>query len=121
MLSGKYDTLLFVEHRFYPAELKLKEAWHDRMCTMNKGTYTHLSYNTKRQQKNEMEQIKWCRHTLTVNMRSRMTERGSGGDPTKLGRWTWVCIGGKGGITTVSVSTYRPYKNIDGLNTMWNQ
>ena len=50
-----------------------------------------------------------------------MTERGSGNDPTKLGRWTWVCIGGKDGCATVFVSAYRPCKNTEGLYTVWSQ
>ena len=72
-----------------------------------------------------MELIWWYRHhigiTLTANMRSRMMERGSGGDSTKPGRWTWVCIGGKDVIPTVFVSTYHLWKNINGLNTECNQ
>ena len=54
-------------------------------------------------------------------MRSRMTKVGSGGDSTKLGRWTWVCIGGKNGIATVLVSVHRRCHNPDGLHTVWSQ
>ena len=50
-----------------------------------------------------------------------MTEQGSGGDPTKLGRWTWVRICGKDGVTTVFVLAYRPCKSVNGLNAVWNQ
>ena len=51
---------------------------------MNKGTYIHLSYNT-----NDREETKWNLYrgtgiTLTLDMRSRMTKRGSGGDPQSL-------------------------------------
>ena len=46
---------------------------------------------------------------------------GGGGDPTKLGRWTWTRIGGKDGITTVFVSAYRPCHNPNGLHTVWRQ
>ena len=45
-----------------------------------------------------------------------MKERGSAGDPTKLGRWTWVCIGGKDGTVTVFISAYFSCKSINGLN-----
>ena len=88
MSAGKYDALLFAEYGLYLPELKPIEGWHDRMCTMNKGNYTHLSYKT-----NDGENTKWNQYggtgiTLAVNMKSRMTEKGSKGDPTKLERWS---------------------------------
>ena len=91
------------------------------MCTTMKGSYTCLSYNT-----NNIEDTKWNQYggtgfTLNANMRSRMTERGSGGHSTKLRRWNWVCIGGKDGVATIFVSVYQPYKSINGLKTVWNQ
>ena len=46
MSAGKYDVLLFAKHRLYPLTLEPKHGWYDRMCTMNKKTYTHLSYNS---------------------------------------------------------------------------
>ena len=46
MSTRKYDVLLFAEHRLYPPELEPKHGWHVRMSTMNKGTFTCLSYNT---------------------------------------------------------------------------
>ena len=54
-------------------------------------------------------------------MRARKAKAGVGGDPTKLGRWTRIKICGKGGITTVFVSAYRPCHNPDGLHTVWSQ
>ena len=54
-------------------------------------------------------------------MRARKTKDGVGGDPTKLGQWTWTKICGKGDITTVFVSAYRPCHNPDGLHTVWSQ
>ena len=54
-------------------------------------------------------------------MRVRKTKDGVGGDPTKLGRWTWTKICGKGDITTVFVSVYRLCHNPDGLHTVWSQ
>ena len=91
------------------------------MCTMNKGTYTCLSYNT-----NDGKEMIWNQYgrtgiTLTADLKSRMTKRGSGGAPTKLGRWTWVRIGSKDGIATVFVSAYRPCKNPGGMHTVWSQ
>ena len=91
------------------------------MSTRNKRTYSHLSYNT-----NDGESTKWNQYggtgiTLNADLKSRMTTSGSGGDPTKLGRWTWVRIGGKDGIATVFVSAYRPCKNTSGLHTVWSQ
>ena len=46
-----------------------------------------------------------------------MTEKSSGGDPTKLGRWTLVRIGAKDDITTVFVSAHHPCKSVEQLNT----
>ena len=91
------------------------------MCTRNRGTYSLLSYNT-----NDGEATKWNQYggtgiTLNTDLKSRMTARGSGGDPTKLGRWTWVRIGGKDSIATVFISAYQPCKNTSGLHTVWSQ
>ena len=88
---------------------------------MNKGTFTHLSYNT-----NNGKETKWNQYgeigiTLNANLRSRMTTGGSGGDPTKLGRRIWARIGGKDGIATVFVSEYRLFHNPDGLHMVWTQ
>jgi len=121
MAVGKYDALLFTEYGLYPPKLEPWHVWHDRMCTAIKGSYICFSYNT-----NDREDTKWNQDggtcsTLTADMQSRMTEKGSGGDPIKLGRWTWVCIGGKDDITTVFVSAYWPCKSLNGLNTVWNQ
>ena len=44
--AGKYDALIFAEHRLYPPALEPKHQMYDRMCVMNKGTLTCLSYNT---------------------------------------------------------------------------
>ena len=73
------------------------------MCMMNKGTLTCLSYNT-----NDGEGTKWNQYggtgiTLNVDMRARIIKGGSGGDPTKLRRWTWACIGDKYGIIIVFI------------------
>ena len=45
MSVGKYDALLFAEHRLYFQALEPKHQKHDRMCVMNKGTLMRLSYN----------------------------------------------------------------------------
>ena len=121
MEAGKFDVLLFAEHGLYPPALQPRNGWHDRMSTRNKGTYSRLSYNT-----NDGEGTKWNQYggtgiTLNANLKSRMTTSGSGDDPTKLGRRTWVRIGGKDGIATVFVSAYRPCKNTSGLYTVWSQ
>ena len=121
MSAGKFDALLFAEYGLYPPALLPKHGWHNRMYTMNKGTYTHLSYNTNNGKETKWNQYGGTGITLTANLKSRMTERGSGGDPTKFGRWTWVRIGGKDSIATVFVSEYCPYKNPDGMHTVWSQ
>jgi hypothetical protein len=45
----------------------------------------------------------------------------SGGDPTGLGRWTWVRIQGKGGVVLCYVSIYSPCKSKGGALTVWSQ
>ena len=85
---------------------------------MNKGTFTRLSYNTNNRKDTKWNQYGGTGITLNIDMRARMTKGGSGGDPTKLGRWTWARIGGKDGITTVFVSAYRPCHNFDDLHTV---
>ena len=90
------------------------------MCVMNKRTLMRLNYNT-----NDGEGTKWNQYggtgiTLNADMRARMTKGGWGGDSTKLGRWTWISIEGKDGITTVFVSAYRLCHNPDGLHTVWS-
>jgi exonuclease III len=47
--------------------------------------------------------------------------KGSGGDPTGLGRWTWIRLQGKGGVVFRYVSIYCPCKNKDGVLTVWSQ
>ena len=106
MSAEKYDALLFAEHRLYPPALQSRHDWHDRMCTRNKGTYSCLSYNTNNGKATKWNQYGGTGITLNADLKSRMTTRGSGGDPTKQGRWTWVRIVGKDGIATVFVSAY---------------
>ena len=113
MSAGKYDVLLYGEHGLYAPALEPKHQMHNRMCMINKGTFTCLSYNT-----NDGKDTKWNQYggtgiTLNADMRSRMIKGGVGGDPTKLGRWTWTSIGGKDGIATVFFSAYRPCHNPD--------
>ena len=120
MSSGKYDVLLFAEHGLYEPALEPQNQMHNRMCVMNKDTFTRLSYNT-----NDKDP-KWNQYggtgiTLNADMRARKAKDGVGGDPTKLGRWTWTKICGKGGITSVFVSVYRSCCNPDGLHTVWSQ
>jgi hypothetical protein len=45
----------------------------------------------------------------------------SRGDPTGLGRWTWVRIQGKGGVVLRYVSIYCPCKNKEGALSVWTQ
>ena len=59
---------------------------HDRMCMINKGTFTRLSYNT-----NDGPDTLWNQYggtgiTLNKDMRARKAKDGVGGDQTKLGR-----------------------------------
>ena len=121
MLAGRYDELLYGKHGLYAPRLEPKHQMHDSMCIMNKRTFTRLSYNT-----NDGKDTKWNQYggtgiTLNADMRARMIKDGVGGDPTKLGRWRWMRIGGKDGIATVFVSAYRPCCNQDRLHTVWSQ
>ena len=50
MSAGKYDASLFAETDFILQESKPKIELHDCVCTMNKGTYTRLSYNTNNEE-----------------------------------------------------------------------
>ena len=59
--------------------------------------------------------------TITKNIASRKDKSGSSCDKTGLGRWTWVRIEGKANEQTVFISTYRPCKNRNNLNSVWNQ
>ena len=65
------------------------------MCMMTKGAFTCLSYNTNNGKEMKQNQYGGTSITLNIDMRSRMTNDSDGGDPTKLGRWTWARIGGK--------------------------
>ena len=121
MTAGKYDVFLFVEHNLYGPAFELKHQMHDRMCTMNKGTMTHLSYNTNDGPGTNWGQYGGTGFTINEDMRARMTQNGWGSDPTKLGRWTRTKIRGKNGIATVFVSAYRPCHSPKVLKTVWLQ
>ena len=108
MAAGKYDILLFAEHDLYGPALEPKHQMHDRMCVMNKGTMTRLSYNTNNGTGTRWNQYGGTGFTINADMRARVTQNGWGNDPTKLGRWAWTRIRGKDGIATVFVSAYRP-------------
>ena len=76
MSVGKYDVLFFAEHDLYAPALEPKNQMHDRMCVMNKGTMTRLSYNT-----NDGAGTKWIQYggtgfTLNADMRARVTKDG---------------------------------------------
>ena len=76
MSAGKYDVLLFAEYGLYSPVLEPKHQMHDRMCVMNKGLMTRLSYNT-----NDGSGTKWNQYggigiTLNADMRARMTKAG---------------------------------------------
>ena len=121
MSAGMYDVLLYAEHGLYVPALEPKHRMHDRMCVMNKGIFTRLTYNT-----NDEKDTKWNQYggtgiTLNVDMRSRKLQDGVGGDPTKLGRWTWTKINGKDGIISVFVSAYRLCHNPDKMQSVWSQ
>jgi exonuclease III len=45
----------------------------------------------------------------------------TGGDPTGLGRWTWVRVQGKQGMILRYVSVYCPCKSKHGMLTVWTQ
>ena len=121
MSAGIYDVLLFAEHGLYPPVLEPQHQMHDCMCMMNKSTFTWLSYNTNDGPVTLWNQYGGTGVTLNKDMRARKAKDGVGGDPTKLGRWTWTKICGKDGITSVFVSAYRPCRNRAGLRTVWNQ
>ena len=88
MSGGKYNVLLFTEHRLYSPALEPKHQMHDRMCVMNKGTLMRLSYNTNNGEGTKYNQYGGTGITLNADMRARMTKGDWGGDPTNLMRWT---------------------------------
>jgi exonuclease III len=45
----------------------------------------------------------------------------TGGDPTGLGRWTWVRLHGKDGMILRYVSIYCPCESKTGMLTVWTQ
>ena len=57
------------------------------------GYYSRLSYNINNGVNTKQNRYGGTGITLTAKMRSRMTKKGSGGNPTMLGRWSQVCIG----------------------------
>ena len=86
MSVGKYDVLLFAEHRLYSPALQPKHGMCDRMCMMNKRTVTCLNYNTNNGKGTKWNQYSGTGITLNADIRSRMAKDDNGGDPTKLRR-----------------------------------
>ena len=58
---------------------------------------------------------------ITKNISTRKDKAGSGCVETGLGRWTLVGIKGKANELKVFISAYRPCKNRNDLNSVWNQ
>ena len=88
--AGMYSVLTYTEHGLYTPILESKHKIQDRMYVMHKGTSTCLSYSI-----NDGKDTKWNQYggtgtTLNADMRLRKSQDGIGGDPTKLGRWTWT-------------------------------
>ena len=54
MSARKYNPLLFAQHGLYSPALEPKYGMYNRVCMMDKGTLTRLSYNT-----NNGEGTKW--------------------------------------------------------------
>lgn len=119
MNAGKYDVMLVAEQGLNLLKFQPQEGWHNCMCMSCKGTFTHLSYNTNNGDNSPWNQYGDIGITINSNMKSQITSKGS--DPTKLGRWMWVCIEGKAGEATVFVSAYSPCKNTKGISTVCKQ
>ena len=93
MSRRKYNTFLFFEHELCSPALESRYQMYNRMCMINTGTLTCLSYNTNDSEETKYDQYGCTEITLNADIRARMTRGGSGSDPTKLGRLTWACIG----------------------------
>ena len=75
MSAGKYDILLYAEHGLYPPALEPRHQMHDRMCVMDKGTFTRLSYNTNNGIDTMWNQYGGTGITLNKDMRARMRKK----------------------------------------------
>ena len=62
-----------------------------------------------------------AKNTCASGVEMIQTKDGIGGDPKKLGRWTWTRIGGKDGIVTIFVSTsgVEMIQKMQALMTEW--
>ena len=76
MTAGKYHVLLFAEYDLYGPALQPRHQMHDRMCRMNRGTLTRLSYNTNDGKGTNWRQYGGTSFTINEDMRARMVQNG---------------------------------------------
>jgi hypothetical protein len=84
-----------------------------------KKTYSQVSYISTENEKSRWNQFGGTGVTILEDLRARKSDHG--GDPMKLGRWTFVRVHGRRGEATVFVSAYRPCKNKIGPGSVWSQ
>ena len=116
---GAYDVMLFAEHGLNASKLQSGHSWHDRVCMNSKKTYSNVRYNSTENDISRWKQYGGTGVTITEDMRARKSD--DGGDPTKLGRWSYVRIHGRRGESTIFVSAYRPCKNTKDTGSVWMQ
>ena len=68
-------TTFYCLHDLYPPASEPQHQIHDRMCMMNKGTFTCLSYNTNNGPDTLWNQYGGTRITLNKDMRAKKSER----------------------------------------------
>ena len=76
MAAAKYNVLLFAEHNLFGPALEPRHQMHDRMCTLNRGTLTRLSYNTNNRKGTNWRQYVGTDFTINEDMRTRMVQNG---------------------------------------------
>ena len=85
----------------------------------SKGSYLIVGFDEIGNCK-EWRQSRGTGIIITKGITTRKDKDGSGFDPTGLGRWSWVRIEGKANDLTPFISGYRPCKNRNDLNSVWN-
>ena len=117
---SKASIALYTELLICEEKLRVNEKFNDRMQYKNPRSFSVVSSNQRLIDETPWNLVGGTAITIDEGFLAHKTTDGTGSDPERLGRWTWIRLRGRDQIHTRFVSAYRPCKNI-GTSTTWTQ